>query len=172
MGRIVVTGGLGFIGSHVVDAYLATGNSVTIIDSEIAAVIDGVDYEVHPNCTVVRKSAEDFFDDGGSIEDADRVVHAAAHVGSAGILRYAGRLGPEIVGGTEYVLKACLAADVPVCVFSSAEVYGRSGLLNTQKANGDGLPYMDFVDESFGPARALRAVWKTCWTKASSCPQV
>ena len=129
MARIVVTGGLGFIGSHVVDAYLVAGDTVTIIDSEVAAVTDGVEYEVHPNCTVVRKSVEDFFD-GGSIEDADRVVHAAAHVGPAGILRYAGQLGPEIVRGTEYVLKACLAADVPVCVFSSAEVYGRSGLLN------------------------------------------
>lgn len=130
MSRIVVTGGLGFIGSHVVDAYLAAGNSVTIIDSEVAAVTDGMEYEAHPDCTVVRKSVEDFFDDGGSIEDAGRVVHAAAHVGPAGILRYAGRLGPDIVRGTEYVLEACVAADVPLCVFSSAEVYGRSGLLN------------------------------------------
>ncbi|MGH8773577.1 MAG: NAD-dependent epimerase/dehydratase family protein, partial [Burkholderiales bacterium] len=50
--RIVVTGGLGFIGSHVVDAYLAAGNSATIIDSEVAAVTDGMEYEAHPNCTV------------------------------------------------------------------------------------------------------------------------
>lgn len=130
MAKVIVTGGLGFIGSHVVDAYLAAGDSVTVIDSEVAAVTDGMEYEAHPDYTVVRKSVEDFFEDGGFFEDADRVVHAAAHVGPAGILRYAGRLGFDIVRGTECVLEACLAADVPLCVFSSAEVYGRSGLLS------------------------------------------
>lgn len=128
MRTIVVTGGLGFIGSHVVDAYLALGDRVTVIDSEVAAVVDGSEYEAHPACTVVRSSVEDFLEER-SFEGADRVVHAASHVGPAGILRYAGRLGPEMVRSTERVLEACLEADVSVCVFSSAEVYGRSGLL-------------------------------------------
>jgi len=132
MDSIVVTGGLGFIGSHLVDAYLAAGHAVTIIDSEVASVTAGIEYDEHPNCTVIRRSVEDFFDDGGSIEHADRVIHAAAHVGPAGILKYAGRLGPDIVRGTEYVLETCLKADVPLCVFSSAEVYGRSGSLAEQ----------------------------------------
>lgn len=129
MAKVVVTGGLGFIGSHVVDAYLAGGDHVTVIDSEVAAVVDGSEYDEHPRCTVVRASVEDYFGGGGTVDEADRVVHAAAHVGPAGILRYAGQLGPDIVSGTEYVIRACLAADAPLCVFSSAEVYGRSGLL-------------------------------------------
>ncbi len=57
------------------------------------------------------------------------MVHAASHVGPAGILKYAGRLGPEIVRGTGNVIEASVAASVPLCVFSSAEVYGRSGYL-------------------------------------------
>lgn len=130
MKRITVTGGLGFIGSHVADAYLAAGDYVTIIDSEIASVTDGGEYEAHPNCVIVRKSVEDFLEDGGSFVGMDRVVHAAAHVGPAGILRYAGRLGPQMVRTTECVIEACLEADVPLCAFSSAEVYGRSGQLS------------------------------------------
>jgi nucleoside-diphosphate-sugar epimerase len=129
MGEVVVTGGLGFVGSHVVDAYLVAGDSVTVIDSAVSAVIDGSEYEAHPRCVVIRRSIEDFFAGGGSFGDADRVVHAAAHVGPAGILRHAGRLGPDIVRSTECVIEACLESDVPLCVFSSAEVYGRSGLL-------------------------------------------
>jgi nucleoside-diphosphate-sugar epimerase len=127
--NVVVTGGLGFIGSHVVDAHLAVGDRVVVIDSEVASVTDGAEYEAHPSCTVVRRSVEDFFEEGGTFAGADRVVHAAAHVGPAGILRYAGKLGPDIVRGTEYVLEGCIAAEVPLCAFSSAEVYGRSGLL-------------------------------------------
>lgn len=125
----VVTGGLGFIGSHVVDAYLAAGDHLTVIDSTVSSVTDGSEYEAHPRCVVIRKSIEGFFAEGGSFEGADRVVHAAAHVGPAGILQYAGRLGSDIVRSTELVIEGCLASDAPLCVFSSAEVYGRSGLL-------------------------------------------
>ena len=129
MAKIVVTGGLGFIGSHVADAYLAAGDQVIIIDSQVASVIDGTEQESHRHCTVIRKSVEDFFEDGGSFEEVDRVVHAASHVGPVGILKYAGNLGSDMVRCAEYVLEGCLEADVPLCVFSSAEVYGRSGLL-------------------------------------------
>jgi nucleoside-diphosphate-sugar epimerase len=126
---IVVTGGLGFIGSHVVDGYLARGHEVTVIDSEISSVTDGTEFDAHPRCTVLRTSIEDFFADGGTFRDAERVIHAAAHVGPAGILKFAGRLGPDIVRTTELVIEECIRLDLPMCTFSSAEVYGRSGLL-------------------------------------------
>ena len=60
MAEVVVTGGLGFIGSHVVDAYLARGDTVRIIDSEVGAVVDGEDYDADPRCTVVRASVEGY----------------------------------------------------------------------------------------------------------------
>jgi UDP-glucose 4-epimerase len=83
--KVVVTGGLGFIGSHVADAHLAAGDQVTIIDSQVASVIDGTEQEANPHCTIIRKSVEDFFEDGGNFEEVDRVVHAASHVGPAGL---------------------------------------------------------------------------------------
>lgn len=126
---IAITGGLGFIGSHVADAFLAEGRSVTIVDSEVASVTDGSEYDAHPRCTVIRSSVEEYLADGGSFADAERVVHAAAHVGPAGILQYAGRLGGDIVKGTECAIEACIRDGAPLCVFSSAEVYGRSGRL-------------------------------------------
>jgi nucleoside-diphosphate-sugar epimerase len=118
--KVVVTGGLGFIGSHVADAYLARGDEVVVIDSTVASVIDGSELEVHPNCTVLRVSVEDYFARGGTLEGVDRVIHAAALVGPAGILKYAGTIGPRIVQSTAAVLDACIAHDVPVATFSSA----------------------------------------------------
>ncbi len=127
--EVVVTGGLGFIGSHVVDAYLTAGHRVRIIDSAVGAVTEGREYEEDPRCQVFRVSVEEYLGGGGTFAGADRVIHAAAHVGPAGILRYVGRLGADIVRSTSCVIEECVAHDLALCVFSSAEVYGRSGLL-------------------------------------------
>ncbi|MEZ5164935.1 MAG: NAD(P)-dependent oxidoreductase, partial [Acidimicrobiales bacterium] len=128
-GAVIVTGGLGFIGSFVADAYLAAGRRVVIIDSMVSSVISTTPYESHPDCTVLKMKVEDYFLQGGSVAGAERVIHAASLVGPAGILRFAGRLGPEIVRSAEMVVEECIAHDVPVVMFSSAEVYGRSGQL-------------------------------------------
>lgn len=127
--HVVVTGGLGFIGSHVADAYLAAGWRVTLIDSEVAAVTEAACYSKHPRCTVVRQSVEGFLQGGGTFRGADRVIHAASPVGPVRLLPYAGRLGADMVRVAEAVIEECIRADVPLCVFSSAEVYNRSGLL-------------------------------------------
>jgi nucleoside-diphosphate-sugar epimerase len=129
MQKVVVTGGLGFIGSHVVDALLAAGRQVTVIDSMVAAVTDGREYEVFPDCQVHRVSIAEYLAQGGSFKDQDLVVHAASHVGPAGILKFQGSLGADIVAVTQEVIEECVEHDVALISFSSAEVYGRSGML-------------------------------------------
>ena len=129
MKKVVVTGGLGFIGSHVVDALGAEGREVTVLDSMVAAVTDGREYEVMP-CTVVhRVTVAEFLAQGGSFRGVDLVVHAASHVGPAGILRHQGSLGADIVAVTQQVIEECVEHDVALVCCSSAEVYGRSGRL-------------------------------------------
>ncbi|WP_166427615.1 NAD-dependent epimerase/dehydratase family protein [Nonomuraea mesophila] len=130
MDEVVITGGLGFIGSHVADAYLSAGYRVRVIDSAIGAVIDGSDYASNACYKLVREPVEDYLAGGGTFNGVDRVIHAASHVGPAGILPRAGTLGYDIVASSSAVVEECLAADVPLCVFSSAEVYGRSGILD------------------------------------------
>jgi nucleoside-diphosphate-sugar epimerase len=98
----------------------------------VAAVTDGREYEVFPNAEVHRVSIHEYLAGGGSFEGQDLVVHAASHVGPAGILRYQGSLGAEIVAVTQEVIEECVAHDVALISFSSAEVYGRSGMLAEQ----------------------------------------
>ena len=124
---VVVTGGLGFIGSFVADAFLDAGHRVVIIDSMVSSVIPTEPYEANSDCTVQKVSVEEYFASGGTFDGAERVVHAASLVGPAGILRFAGRLGHEIVEACQLVVEECIRCDVPMVDFSSAEVYGRSG---------------------------------------------
>lgn len=128
--NVIVTGGLGFIGSHVVDGLLGAGHDVEIIDSMVGAVTDGREYDAHTRCIVHRVSINDYFESGRDFSGADRVIHAASLVGPAGILQYQGRLGGEIVAAAQQVIDGCLEAGASLCTFSSAEVYGRSGLLS------------------------------------------
>ncbi len=111
------------------DAYLAAGHRVRIIDSEVAAVVPASLYEANPGAEVIRASVEDYLEGGGTFAGAERVIHAAAHVGPAGILRHAGRLGHSIVAATSGVIERCVIDQVPLVAVSSAEVYGRSGHL-------------------------------------------
>ena len=127
---VVVTGGLGFIGSHVVDALLRAGHRVVVIDSMEAAVTDGAEYEHHPRCEIWRESICEYFGRGRDFAGIDRVIHAASPVGPAGILSRQGRLGNDIVSSTQLVIDGALEAGASLCAFSSAEVYGRSGLLS------------------------------------------
>jgi nucleoside-diphosphate-sugar epimerase len=97
-GEVVVTGGLGFIGPHLVDPCLRAGHQREILDSDAGAVIDGDDYDANPHCTVVRHRFEGHLTSGGDFNGAQRVVHAASYAGPAGILSRAGR--PATAAGT------------------------------------------------------------------------
>jgi nucleoside-diphosphate-sugar epimerase len=97
-GEVVVTGGLGFTGSHLVDACPRAGHHLKIIDSGAGAGIGGDDHDANPRCTVVRHRFEGHLASGGDFDGAQRVVHAASCAGPAGILSRPDR--PATAAGT------------------------------------------------------------------------
>lgn len=128
--RILVTGGLGFVGSFMTEAFVRKGDHVTIVDSCVSSVVEADELQVPgEGFEFVGKSVEDYILSVGSLEQFDLVVHCASYVGPASILQYAGQLGPAIVNTTSAVIEKCIAADIPLVNFSSAEIYGKSGIL-------------------------------------------
>jgi nucleoside-diphosphate-sugar epimerase len=128
--NILITGGLGFVGSFMTEAFVRKGATVTIVDSCVSSVVEAEDLDVpESSITNVAESVEDYLVKRSTLEGFDMVVHCASYVGPASILQYAGQLGPAIVGTTSRVIEKCIEADIPLVNFSSAEIYGKSGIL-------------------------------------------
>jgi len=121
--RVLITGGLGFIGSHLADAYAAEGWYVIGMDNLTAHVVT----VTHPTfSTMLIGDVRGIT--ATHVAAADLVVHAASPVGAAGILPLQGTIAGEIVAGTQAVADACILAGVPMVNVSTSEVYGMTGV--------------------------------------------
>jgi UDP-glucose 4-epimerase len=115
--RAVVTGGAGFIGSHLVDALLARGDEVLVVDN----LSSGKREFVNPAATLVEADIRDGIDAGG----ADVIFHLAAQADVQTSVKRPDYDAHVNVVGTVQVAEAARAADVQV-VFSSTggAIYG------------------------------------------------
>ncbi|MFH1807427.1 MAG: NAD(P)-dependent oxidoreductase [Pseudomonadota bacterium] len=129
--RILITGGLGFIGSYLAEHFLENGDRVTIVDSLVSNVVEPAFFDVkYPEVHIVQSSVADHFATTPDLTGYDLFIHAASLVGPASLIDDAGSIGSDIVLSTACIIEQCRKADIPLLHFSSAEVYGRSGVLD------------------------------------------
>jgi UDP-glucose 4-epimerase len=140
--RYLITGGSGFIGSHLSDALIARGDAVTVLDNlstgnerNLAGVIG------HRNFRLVMGSVLDEMLTDELIEECDVVVHFAAAVGVRLIVEQPLRSLRTNIRGTESVLDAVHRYRKRVLVASTSEVYGKnSGQLHEKSDRVLGPP--------------------------------
>ena len=123
----LITGGAGFIGSHLADALINAGHTVHAYDNlstgrheNIAHLDDHSAFSL----TIGNVLDRDTLDEG--IRRADVVVHLAAAVGVKRIMEKPVETIKTNVGGTENVLELARKYDVKVAVASTSEVYGKA----------------------------------------------
>ena len=128
MPRYLVTGGAGFIGSHVVDALTRTGNAVRVVDDLSTGRRENLG--PHPAVELVEA---DLADDGvaaAAVAGIDRVIHLAAIPSVPRSVREPRRCHRANVEAThELLLSACEAGVRRVVLASSSSVYGESETL-------------------------------------------
>lgn len=134
-GKVLITGGLGFIGTTVSEHFLDGGAEVEIVDSMVSSVIQP-EYLIsrYDSVHISINTIVEYFNDDRDIFDHDLLIHAASPVGPASILQYQGTLGQEIVSSTSHIIENCIRHDLPLVYFSSAEVYGKSGMLEEESS--------------------------------------
>ena len=125
--RILVTGGAGFIGSHLCERLISDGHIVTAIDnfstgraSNLATLADSESF------TLFEGSILDSSILNPVIRQVDHVFHLAAAVGVFNIVKNPLDSLLTNIRGTENVLEAAHETKTPVFLTSSSEVYGKN----------------------------------------------
>jgi len=127
MSNVVVTGGYGFIGSHLVTALLERGDHVTIFDFLKNTRDTSIDFDRHPNFRFVQGDVTDL----AAIEAAltpgvDTVFHLAAVVGVKNYMEDPLRVLDVNVVGTRNVLELSHRNGIRVVFASTSEVFGKN----------------------------------------------
>jgi len=125
--RALVTGGAGFIGSHLVEALLARGDRVAVIDDYSTGTPENLAaVQNHPGLTLIEGDLLVTPTLERLVETADLVYHLAAAVGVELVVHDPVRTIVTNVHGTERVLRAAAHCGKPTLIASTSEVYGKS----------------------------------------------
>ena len=153
--NVVVTGGAGFIGSHLVDRLLDDGNDVTVIDNCSTGKQANIAHRLgDPRFTFLQGSILDEDLVVRAMSDAQVVYHLAAAVGVHHVIQDPVWTIVTNTDGTEVVLRSAAAAGTRVMFASSSEVYGIS----------DALPFREDGPRVLGPTSVKR--WSYSTSKA------
>jgi len=123
--KVLITGGAGFIGSHLAEHYVAAGHSVSILDNFFSGNqrnLDSLNGQVNINIGDIR-DAELV---GSLVKCSDLVIHMAAALGVETILSSPLESISTNIFGSEIVLKAALEFDKRILIASTSEVYGKN----------------------------------------------
>ncbi len=125
--RVLITGGAGFIGSHLSDAYLERGDEVYVIDDLSTGSINNIAHlKKHPRFHYSIDSVHNQPLVAELIDQCDVVFHLAAAVGVKLIVESPVRTIETNVRGTEVVLAQANKKKKKVLIASTSEVYGLS----------------------------------------------
>jgi UDP-glucose 4-epimerase len=153
--RALITGGAGFVGSHLADALLAAGHEVTVIDDLSTGSMGNIQHlKPHPGFHYWIESITNEPLLAELVDPSDVVFHLAAAVGVKKVVEEPVQTIETNVHGTEVVLRQANKKKKLVVIASTSEVYGKS----------TDIPFSEDADLVLGPTVKHR--WAYACSKA------
>jgi len=151
----LITGGAGFIGSHLAERLLQQGDRVSVLDDLSTGRMENIaSLRGRPGFQFIRGSVEEISTVNLLVSQCDAVFHLASAVGVQLIVDEPVRTIRTTIHGTEVVLEAAHRFGRPTLITSSSEVYGK----------GARVPFSEDDDVVMGPTRHTR--WCYAYSKA------
>ncbi len=125
--RVIVTGGAGFIGSHLVERLLGDGKSVVVIDDLSTGRLENLKHvEGSDNLRVIVSKVSECAELKQIVTGAESIYHLAAAVGVELVMNSQIHTIQTNLHETETILEVASESRVPVLITSTSEVYGKS----------------------------------------------
>jgi UDP-glucose 4-epimerase len=154
--KFLLTGGAGFVGSHLLDQLVDRGDSVIVLDDFSTGRKENIAHHGQSKAVeVVEGSILDSDLVDRLVAKSDRVFHLAAAVGVFNIVKHPLESLTTNIKGSENVFEACSNHNKPVLITSSSEVYGKnnSDLLSEDSDRVVGAPQK--IRWSYSDAKAI-----------------
>ena len=169
----LVTGGSGFIGSHLVEALLDRGDSVIVLDNLSTGRLSNLDgVKSHPRLRFVHGSVLDELMVDELTHQCDIVIHLAGAVGVKLIVEHPLRSLTTNIRGSEIVIEAAHRYRRKVLVASTSEIYGKNsaGPLNEQSERILGSPAV--VRWTYSTAKAVDEILANAYHRERGLPTI
>ncbi|MBW4437611.1 MAG: GDP-mannose 4,6-dehydratase [Pleurocapsa minor GSE-CHR-MK-17-07R] len=154
MSHALITGGAGFIGSHLAERLIAQGHQVTIIDNLSTGRIENLaSLEGNPSFNAAIEDIRNITVIDRLVSECDVIFHLAAAVGVERIIREPIETIETNIGGTEIILKTARRYRKKTLIASTSEVYGK----------GVQFPFSENDDVMLGPT--IRNRWSYAASK-------
>jgi UDP-glucose 4-epimerase len=123
--RVFITGGAGFIGSHLADALVARGDAVTILDNMSTGSASNIAH-LEGKAEIIKGDIRDVASVEKAMANADLVLHMAAALGVNTILESPIESVSTNFTGSEVVLQAATKLNKRIVIASTSEIYGKN----------------------------------------------
>lgn len=145
--KILITGGAGFIGSHLAEELLQSGEEVFVIDDLSTGSLANISHlQKNKKFHFIQGSVLDKRNIEKLVQKVNRVYHLAAAVGVKTIMEKPLESFLNNLKGTENVFEAAACQKVPVLFTSTSEIYGKN----------EKIPFKEDSDRTYGSAHNIR----------------
>jgi UDP-glucose 4-epimerase len=123
--KVLVTGGAGFIGSHLTDSLLLSNDEITVVDNFSTGNINNLDH-AKSKINIIEGDIRDQNLIERTVSEVDLVFHMAAALGVSNILNSTLDSISVNITGSDVVLKAAAKYDKRIVIASTSEIYGKN----------------------------------------------